>query len=425
MARITISSSDPNVFGCAYLNIIKGEIIDGYWAIHPDSDVRLTEAKLEDTVYFITKTKGMPDGASLKMKLWDDDGYFNPDDDKFGNEKVEYTVEVCGNKAVLELLLHPSWAKMIKSDVGAQIELYWSVSSKTQTVDLPKKKKDYLNVGYSDRDLYIKPSEVDPLFPEMYSFAGELIAPGFMSATSVANQSADKWADKLLNRMVLMKLKKGYLMTSNGTVYQRKSVTPQTYEKFDGTSIKVEQGRNLGFRTRQGDKLVKVTSKGVNQYEAFSRIQAEKIGVKAVKALKHVGSVFDLSSILSFGMNGRGDDLPPLPGILSPLNLTLEQYLESVDEFMEGSALESLERAKMDGVQAVEKFVWSAEGKKYKFRMSEVSVDVATQLRMGEIRKMKELEDSSSSEVRVLYRQKQHPITGLSIYIVETIFFDI
>ena len=189
MKKIEITS--PQIYGKAYLGIRE---ITGWWSSKNSSDLqyKITEARLEDTVYFVIKTSGVQSGTKIDLQLYNLEeflflDYLCPDKYKF-NGKIEtaYTY-IQNNYAIIELQLPRTWTKDIKEDQG-KIELYWKI--KCDNIDkkyLPKYKADYLSVRYSDRDLYIKPSKINPDFPEFYDSDGSLLV--------VAKISEVEWKD--------------------------------------------------------------------------------------------------------------------------------------------------------------------------------------------------------------------------------------
>ena len=74
MKRIEITS--PQIRGKAYLGIRD---IVGWWSSQKSYDPRykITEAKLEDTVYFIIKTSGVPNDTKIGLQLYDLEEFFS------------------------------------------------------------------------------------------------------------------------------------------------------------------------------------------------------------------------------------------------------------------------------------------------------------------------------------------------------------
>ena len=163
MKKIEITS--PQIYGKAYLGIRE---ITGWWSSKNSSDLqyKITEARLEDTVYFVIKTSGVRNGTKIDLQLYNLEeflflDYLCPDKYKF-NGKIEtaYTY-IQNNYAIIELQLPRTWTKDVEED-GGILELYWKiVSNNINKTSLPKGKRDFLNVRISDRDLFIKPSLIN------------------------------------------------------------------------------------------------------------------------------------------------------------------------------------------------------------------------------------------------------------------------
>ena len=160
MKKIEITS--PQVQGRATIGIRE---ITGWWASIKCTDrkYQITNARLEQTVYFVIQTRGVANGTKLFLRLYNLEelfflDYLQPDKYKFNGKEETAITYVNNGTAFVELQLPLTWTQDIKDDYG-KIELYWRVkcSSLNETY-LPEKEKDYLVVRYSDKALYIKPS---------------------------------------------------------------------------------------------------------------------------------------------------------------------------------------------------------------------------------------------------------------------------
>lgn len=183
MKRIEITS--PQIRGKAYLGIRD---IVGWWSSQKSYDPRykITEARLEDTVYFIIKTSGVPNDTKIGLQLYDLEelfflDYLYPDKYKFNGKEETINTYINNNYAIIELQLPMTWTKDIKDDQG-KVELYWKIKcNNISKISIPKYKTDYLSVRYSDKNIYIKPSPINKDFPEFYDSDGSLLVVAMAS----------------------------------------------------------------------------------------------------------------------------------------------------------------------------------------------------------------------------------------------------
>lgn len=278
MKRIEITS--PQIRGKAHLGIRE---ITGWWSNKKsyDPQYKITEARLEDTVYFVIKTTGVPSGTQIDLQLYNLEelfllDYLYPDKYRFdGNIKTAGT-QIRNDYAIIELQLPKTWTKDVEED-GGVLELYWKVtSSNMNDTCLPKSKKDFLNVKVSDRDLFIKPSYINSGMPEVYTKNGEQLFFIKFIEDEIKDKITEEVAETIefyKNKIALAKLAKGYMVNNEGKVYEslsdgsRREVYDCSYYTTDGKIVYVKQGRN--WTTRTGDGKI-LTTKGINEYEYFA-----------------------------------------------------------------------------------------------------------------------------------------------------------
>ncbi len=163
----------------------KPKIINGRWASDKNAANEITEAFLEDTVYFVIDTANIDDGEKLTVQLYDYDHFLWNDlwnlDDKIDNPRE---VKVKNNQAVIEVYLKPHWKEHIDDEKGqpfanSAIELYWKISCTNKKISeeiYPREIYNHLKVR-NQREIYIKPvmSETGYNYgvPEIYSFEGD------------------------------------------------------------------------------------------------------------------------------------------------------------------------------------------------------------------------------------------------------------
>ena len=225
MKRIEITS--PQIRGKAHLGIRE---ITGWWSNKKsyDTQYKITEARLEDTVYFVIKTTGVPSGTQIDLQLYNLEelfllDYLYPDKYRFdGNIKTAGT-QIRNDYAIIELQLPKTWTKDVEED-GGVLELYWKVtSSNMNDTCLPKSKKDFLNVKVSDRDLFIKPSYINSGMPEVYTKNGEQLFFIKFIEDEIKDKITEEVAETIefyKNKIALAKLAKGYMVNNEGKVYE-------------------------------------------------------------------------------------------------------------------------------------------------------------------------------------------------------------
>ncbi|GIM50581.1 hypothetical protein [Capnocytophaga stomatis] len=182
--QINVVESIDTAFGPFPPYKTPPKILSGWWSEDKNGLRDITQAALEDTVYFVIETAHIADGEKLSVQLYDYDCFMWVDflnrDDKIENPKQ---VRVKNNRAVIEVYLKPEWKKHIDDDKGyafnldESVDLYWEVRhDKAKTKTLPTNEKAYLKVK-NNRTIYIKPvmSETGYNYgvPEVYTFEGE------------------------------------------------------------------------------------------------------------------------------------------------------------------------------------------------------------------------------------------------------------
>jgi hypothetical protein len=139
--------------------LLKKYFVEGWWSSDEAGNKRIKEALVGDHVYFHIKTKDIPNGGIVQMKLYDDDnneknepkekGKKDHDDfKKMINTQTNQEVAsgtVKDNKIVKSIMLE-NFESFIKDEADKQIELYYRCSYKTENVEFPRTPSDYLKV---------------------------------------------------------------------------------------------------------------------------------------------------------------------------------------------------------------------------------------------------------------------------------------
>lgn len=215
---------------------------------------KITEAKLEDTVFFVIKTSGVPNDTKIGLQLYNLEelfflDYLYPDKYKFNGKEKTINTYIHNNYAIIELQLPSEWTKDVEKD-GGVLELYWKVtSSNMNDTCLPKEKKDFLNVKVSDRNLFIKPSYINSGMPEVYTENGEQLFFIKFIEDEIKDKITEETVEALefyKNKIALAKLAKGYMVNNEGKVYEslsdgsRREVYDCSYYTTDGKTIYVK-----------------------------------------------------------------------------------------------------------------------------------------------------------------------------------------
>lgn len=420
MKRIEITS--PQIRGKAYLGIRD---IVGWWSSQKSYDPRytITEARLEDTVYFVIMTTGVPSGTQIDLQLYNLEelfllDYLYPDKYKFdGNIKTAET-HIQNNYAIIELQLPRTWTKDVEED-GGVLELYWKVtSSNMKDTCLPKSKKDFLNVKVSDRDLFIKPSYINSGMPEVYTKNGEQLFFIKFIEDEIKDKITEEVAETIefyKNKIALAKLAKGYMLNNEGKVYEslsdgsRREVYDCSYYTTDGKIVYVKQGRNWTTRTGDGKML---TTKGINQYEHFANNGARVTILNLLS--KGIGYWDIFSSVTNINASNNSKPLSvSLPGVTGSCGMAISLLVElggliAEDMYYKGEKVyseyvhEELCKAKSKGLYEVQRVVQRANNSKtsnLRFEFIKVSFNLADELIKGKYKKFRDFRVASDEEV--------------------------
>lgn len=420
MKRIEITS--PQIRGKAYLGIRD---IVGWWSSQKSYDPRykITEARLEDTVYFVIKTAGVPSGTQIDLQLYNLEelfllDYLYPDKYRFdGNIKIVET-HIQNDYAIIELQLPMTWTKDVEED-GEVLELYWKVTtSNMKDTCLPKSKKDFLNVNVSDRDLFIKPSYINSGMPEVYTKNGEQLFFIKFIEDEIKDEITEETVEALefyKNKIALAKLAKGYMINNEGKVYEslsdgsRREVYDCSYYTTDGKIIYVKQGRN--WTTRTGDGKILSTA-GINQYEHFAN-KGTRVTILNLFS-KGIGYWDIFSSVTNMNASNTSEPLSiSLPGVTGSCGMAISLLVElggliAEDMYYKGEKLYSeyvhveLCKAKSKGLYEVQRVVQKANNSKtsnLRFEFIKVSFNLADKLIKGKYKKFRDFRIASDEEM--------------------------
>lgn len=141
---------------------------EAWWSSDVQGNMRITEAKIGDVVYFNIITQNIPDTDSItglpsevSMQLYDDDGSYANEPDPINVREVTQdpvtgldvlgklvtSKVVSGNKVSYSLTLSDGLVSFVEEDYGDEIELYFQCGyNEEQGVKLPLSSNNYLIV---------------------------------------------------------------------------------------------------------------------------------------------------------------------------------------------------------------------------------------------------------------------------------------
>lgn len=424
---------------------IPPEFVKSWWASDKEGKTPLTEARLEDTVYFHVDTKGIKEGFEIEFKLYDYDSFLgyndefrdilNPDDDKFPDKEIIKTAKVDKNKhASIELKLDNSWEKLIAEEWPLkEIEMYWTADCDEVGLkqDLPADKGQYLKVRYSKRDLYVKPATTGYHLPEMVSSKGGLLLLVNMGQDKAKEFLGGK-IDSAISGIALAKLEAGKLISNQGKEYTRGAEVIKTKDVYtsEGKLLKnVSQADNMGNAS--------YTTKGISQYDYFATVGTR---VKILGFLKQSLDIFDVYDLFKFAKatheNGLDHSKPlsiplgPLTPISSLAGILVSEMANDIDQSLEEVFQMQLDEAKELGVEAVK---YIAKHNDYRYEVVEIYKSTSQKMLQGKFKTYLELDDFNTTwgidhyneeKVAILSRKVTDPITKKDNYIIETLFIN-
>ncbi|MDX8553772.1 hypothetical protein MK851_09080 [Tenacibaculum sp. 1B UA] len=448
------------------------QIISGWWTKNKNDRLNLTKAKLGDTVYFHIETKDIKDGEQIDCKLYDldkffSDDYLNPDDDEFDKKEIHKKAIVKNNKATIELFLNQKWEQNLVEDRAYDIELYWRVTYKKITKNLPNRESIYLNVAFTDRTLFFKPSIAGSKLPQLIANDG---SPLFLAelkeattdevedvAKSKIKKKVKKKAEKLVSSAVagynnaieskvttiaLAKLAKGTMVDTNGKIHTKSRKIYQYTEEVFNKEVIVKRGRrfNNGIVKSAANQAHYFATNGTNvEILNTLRIRPLMSAEGASEAFSKIFSLVDFSMMSLEEITDTPLNVPdfllkrflpktPIVGIslwlefLGYVALVEHEKQEAiVDQIMQ----EKLERAKIKGLDALRTFLHVYE---MAYFLEPITSNTLSSILTGKFKTLEEVRDYdkkifSDRNVMLLIREdKKNPVQVKTI--IESIFIE-
>ena len=175
--KLSMSAGDNNGFKAKVTNhgkpkeaeLKKGFFVKGWWSSDEAGNDKITEAIIDDSVYFHIETRNIPNGKHIGTVLYDDDvkRATEEKDSNKGSDKIklgpkngnDYRFlnyrEVQNNKVVISITLGGVMAKMIEEEEDKTIELFFACSYDGQNTELPIAFSDYLKVKAMPKIIFV------------------------------------------------------------------------------------------------------------------------------------------------------------------------------------------------------------------------------------------------------------------------------
>ncbi|MCC8171285.1 MAG: hypothetical protein LIP00_05750, partial [Parabacteroides sp.] len=404
------------------------------------NDKEIETARLEERVRFHVETEYVSDNSVIKIQLFDKDR-FSPDDSDFANNKVYENVNIRQNKGCIELDLPVSWTKDLADEPFMHYrKLYWKATIGQTKKDI----KSYLNVLFAERTLYVQPLQVEKNFPEIYSSDGSQMAVMLIEQVGLyIRDQSGKYIEKFISdkqlEIVLAKLEKGYLVDSNGKVHsnitqsgnQRRIISSELYASDGSDFIRLNENKTkILYKRGANFGNAHTTTKGVNQFEFFSRTNKK---VQMLGAIKNNGgalvAAYDLAKGLQDVQSGNTEGLMDqmLVGFGSVISASAgfgigvltaigNEHWEKREKEYDSDTMQYhtklLNQAKQQGLNAVKKWLSknSAPVKGVKYDLMPISYETAANIWQGKVKTWEEIELSTDEDsIYILYRKQNDP----------------
>jgi len=322
-------------------------------------------------------------------------------------------------------------------------------------VQTPRGEKKSKIKEKQEQTLFVKTNEYNG-FPKMYDEEGAEFVVAFIDGeikgkfaehlSKVAKDAKDASMD-----YALVRLEKGFLVDNQGYLISnvtnagnQRRVQEQIISTNDGICMEVVKGRIEGG-TRNGKQF---TTEGTDQIKAMYENGAKAKGLTLLgKVADNLTNLFDAAQfILDLGKGTRSfsimPGITPLTGAIAAVGMLGDMEWRKLDLAMDKERLHSLEVAKLDGLKGVRDFVDQdikmVRGSKalfgnpldngeFAYYLRGVSIKTADKLLAGDIKSIKDLndsfiEESQFMEVVLLLKKVGHPDFVETIYIVEEFY---
>lgn len=428
-------------------------IVDGYWSRDFEGAEKINEAKIGDKVYFQIQTQNIPvdflpnnsknkitfglfnfrkleysmsikffsylkgihlpnsESKEIEYVTWDDiNENMQLDEEEKDSIKPYDSVLVTQDRAVIPLTLSEGLNNYFVN--RKNLQFYFRTTYFTDiNIQLPKIEDDFLKVKFvNGKIIFQKASDIHP-FPMVFDTkTGD---PYYIDAREKV-QTSGLYVNKIKGLLIpenidmftkksyefaIRRIKAGELVFNDGSTGKASRFYKYTLESIDKNfSEKIKMGMNKG-NFKPG-----VTSRGINQLEAFSG-KGIAGGAKFIgKVMPLFSAVMDLSNMMIAVGNG---EKPPIPFMPPFVTWEVEKICKQIEEFeyeIFFNGLNNVLFGKVDyykkGIKAVDDFIerWNILNPhaKYNWKVVHLSQPILEKLLTGEIKKIEHIEDLTS-----------------------------
>ncbi|CAL2104596.1 hypothetical protein [Tenacibaculum sp. 190130A14a] len=454
------------------------------WSYDKEGKNTITKAELSETVYFHIELTGLPNNWDLTFKLFDHDNLIRDglDDKKFDGKEVEIKTNVYEEnnvkKATVKLELDQRWEPLLLKDTGHDLELYWKInfikpnSTAEGSSTVPKFEEERLEVELSSQTLFFKPSINGGKLPQLIANDGtplylvnlknaviDEVTNKIKSETKsylknkakdIINNTVKEHNNKIENKVTtiaLVKLAKGNIVDRNGKIHSKTRNIYQYTEEVFGKEIIVKRGKHFGNET---------VKSAPNQAHFFATNgeKVEILNAKKIKPIMNTDNAFKLFdklfNIVDFSMSELDEitsnplsvpsvgsqKITSLLGKNAALGISLwVEFLgylamvehKKIEKLVDNELEYKLEKAKLEGYDAVFKFVNS-----YKTHdIIEISSETFSALLLGKFKTLDEvlnyqskIIDDFNLNIKLLVKTKIEEEKIKPTEIIESIFIN-
>lgn len=372
--------------------IISNHFVDGYWSSDSAGNNKITKAELGDTVYFIVELKNLvEDQKSLSFQLHEYNAaywislwiipyqYVPKNSKKIGlinitgegtelEKESDYkNEEITGTKSVIKFTLTEKGilTNMLREDREKYLQLYFDLEYNSEQIKLPKEENLYLKIFPKNGEIIFQSASQNHKLPMMfdartgdpyYVEAKQQIVKSGLNANKIKGLLIPPEIDMFTKKsyeFAVRRLKAGELVFSDGTVGKTKRLYEYTIKNIDETfSEKVVMGIN------KGNFNPGVTSKSVNQLEAFSS-KGIAGGAKFIgKVMPLFSSVMDISNMAVAVGNG---EKPPIPFMPPFVTMEVERICNEQNEFVYETFFNGLNNVLLGNIDYHKKGMYAVE----------------------------------------------------------------
>ncbi len=330
------------LFGNYSPAIKKNYFLKGWWT--DEKNTPITYARVGQKVRLHIQTgPDLPFGESFQFSTRDHDGTFlmytfydSITINKNEGEKLKFTRATKNSEIViLEFVFNRDNHMLIDDDIGIELELYVVCRHKFQETELANTSDTWLNLGYDDSDLFIKPAFPEQQYnlPEVYTSEGDMVVYALIEG---AKQTASFIAEDIIRtreakRFITLKVRNLEIRTL-GPDGLKKKVFQETIDLATG---KIEKAMpytvveaNEYYLIKKNKVVSLTTTKALETFERedirawdaqTGRIRNIDYGLKAWDAYSIITDMIKLVPNATSNEGMKLPDLSTIVGSIPPL----------------------------------------------------------------------------------------------------------